>query len=41
MQSDFKEVDYEMLMYNLQQNQFQSIIDRLKDVDYANPMLLE
>jgi hypothetical protein len=36
-----KEVDCDLLMYNLQQNTFEEIIERLKDIEYANPNVLE
>lgn len=39
--TEFKEMDYELLLYQLQQNQFGNIVERLKDIDYANPNLLE
>lgn len=38
---DLKEIDYELLLYNLQQNHFSSLLHRLKEVDYANPNILE
>jgi len=41
MNNDMKEVDCDLLMYNLQQNTFEEIIDRLKDVEYANPNVLK
>lgn len=41
MNHDMKEVDCDLLMYNLQQNTFEEIIERLKDIEYANPNVLE
>jgi hypothetical protein len=41
MNNDMKEVDCDLLMYNLQQNTFEEIIDRLKDIEYANPNVLK
>ena len=34
-------MDYEQLLYNLQQNTFGDILERLKDIEYANPNILE
>ena len=41
LQNEFKEIDYEMLIYNLQQNQFEQLSNRVKEVEYANPHVLE
>ena len=41
MTHDIKLLDYELLLYNLQQNQFEEIAGRLKEVEYANPHILE
>ena len=34
-------MDYELLLYNLQQNHFENVVERLKDLDYANSGILE
>ena len=41
MSHEIKLLDYELLLYNLQQNEFQDIAGRLKEVEYANPHILE
>lgn len=41
MDTELKEMDYELLLQNLQQNEFEMIVSRLKEIDYANPHLLE
>lgn len=38
---DLKDVDYEILLHNLEQNQFDLIASRLKEVDYASPHIIE
>ena len=34
-------MDYASLVYNLQQDAFGDILERLKQLDYANPNVLE
>jgi hypothetical protein len=41
LDTDLKDVDYEILLHNLEQNQFDLIASRLKEVDYASPHIIE
>lgn len=34
---EIKKLDYKLLINNLKQDRFQSIVDTLKDIEYANP----